>query len=248
MRGRLEELARRLPARPRAFLRRQYYRPRLRRLRRPLLWGTLRRRHPLFDGVGPGRGTTVEQFYVEMFVTQHESDLRGRVLAIGTDVLGERMGDAVTSFDVADVDPYNDAATILVDIEEPGCLPPAAFDCIVAAHALQNAKDPDAALANLWNSVAPGGVLLMSVAAIDAVDVRPGAGDAWRFLPSGLSTLIGAVCPGAQVEVSAAGNLVVAVAQLMGIAVEELRATEINSFDPAYPVIVLARVVRPPRL
>jgi SAM-dependent methyltransferase len=151
-------------------------------------------------------------------------------------------GARVTSVEVVDIDPGNDQATLRCDLCEPGSLPRDAFDCIVFTQTLQYLVDLDAALANLWGALRDDGVLLMTVPALSQCD--PVDGDYWRFTPAGLRELLTRTLPAAQVVTSGLGNSIAAAAQMVAASVEDLGARHLGPHDPAYPVIVGARVVK----
>ena len=144
-----------------------------------------------------------------------------------------------------DVDASNPSATLVVDLAEAEALPAKLFDCFILAQTIQYVADPAAALANAYRSLRPGGSLLLTVPSLARIDPDLGGDDLWRFTPAGLSRLVAASCPGAQVAVSAYGNLVTAVAFLEGLAAEELTADELAHCDSSFVVLSCARVVAP---
>jgi len=233
-----------LPQPARARLRR------LMRLRRLVLrprWGNLRRRRPFSEHFGNDRGTPVDRVYIERFLAAHAADVRGRALEVGDAGYTRRFGaSAVTDSDIVDIDPGNEAATIVADLAQPGSLPDDRFDCFLLIQTLQYVADVPAALRNAWRSLRPGGVLLVCVPGISRLDPDPGPDhDLHRFTPAGLAATLRATLPGAGQRIVGYGNLLAAVAFLYGIAAEELRAEELAAYDPHYPVLAAARVVKP---
>jgi SAM-dependent methyltransferase len=244
--GRLAGIARRgLPLAARARLRR------LMRLRRLVLrprWGNLRRRRPFSDHYGSDRGTPVDRVYIDRFLAEHAADVHGRALEVGDAGYIRRYGgSAVISSDVLDIDPGNGAATIVADLGQPGSLPDARFDCFLLIQTLQYVADVPTALGNAWRSLRPGGVLLVCVPGISRLDPDPGPDhDLYRFSPAGLAAILRATLPEAgQPRIVGFGNLLAAVAFLYGIAAEELRPEELAAYDPHFPVLAAARVVKP---
>jgi len=221
------------------------------RLRRLVLrprWGNLRRQRPFSDHFGNDRGTPVDRVYIDRFLADHAADVRGQALEVGDAGYIRRYGgSAVTSSDVLDINPGNGAATIVADLGQPGSLPDARFDCFLLIQTLQYVADVPTALGNAWRSLRPGGVLLVCVPAISRLDPDPGPDhDLHRFPPAGLAATLRATLPEAgQQRIVGYGNLLAAVAFLYGIAAEELRAEELAAYDPHYPVLAAARVVKP---
>jgi SAM-dependent methyltransferase len=238
-------MADRLPESARARAYRLARDPRFRRALKPAWWGTLRRLQPLSNWQGYERGTPIDTFYIEQFIAGHQADIRGRVLEAGSTTLSSRFGgDSVARTDVVDANPYNPEATVLADLSETGSLPAATFDCIVLPVGLQLVTDLPAALANLWQSLAPGGSLMLCVPGM--ARVLPGSRhlDAWRLNPLGLERLLISHCVGSQIEVTSYGNVLTAVAFMMGISAEELRPKELNTIDRDFPVLCCAHVKR----
>jgi len=235
----LQGLKSRVPLRARTAVRR-----RLTRLNRPR-WGDLRRREPFSSCYGFDRGTPVDRFYIERFLAEHASDIRGNVLEVGHAHYANAFRDSIPArVEIVDVDPTNVEATIVADLSEADSLPSDRFDSFILTQTLQLVADPEAALQNAWQSLTRGGVLLISVPGITRADPDHVAADRWRFTPAGLDTLLARACPDGRREVVDYGNLIGAVAFLMGLAAEELKESELTATDAHFTVSVCARVQR----
>jgi SAM-dependent methyltransferase len=215
-----------------------------RRLRR-VRWGSLRRLEPVSPRWGSERGRAVDRHYIDAFLARHAEHSRGRVLEVRDDEYTRRFGRDVSSVDIVDIDPRNDEATIIADLADPSSLPAGAFDCVIVPQTLVYVRDLTTALENLWQSLAPGGTLLVTNPAISRVDPDAPADDRWHFMPAGLEELIQRTCPDAEFSVEAGGNPLVATAFLQGIAAEELRRDELDARHPLFPVVVMAVVRKP---
>jgi SAM-dependent methyltransferase len=219
------------------------WRTTIRRLRRPIRFGSLRRTSPISDHWGRDRGTPIDRWYIERYLARHTADISGRVLEVRDSGYVERFGHDLDRVDVLDIDPANQRATIVADLAAPGSPPEAAFDAIVFTQVLQYVADVPVAIANLARALAPRGVLLMTVPAIGRIGRSDVGADLWRFTPAGIGQLL-VDAFGAEVSVEAEGNVLAAVAFLAGAAAEELTESELVSRDECFPVVVLARVVR----
>lgn len=242
MRPAARRLARRLPGPLQAAIRRVQGSARLRRSVRRVRWGSLRRLEPVSAGWGSERGTHVDRYYIDRFFGRHSDLISGRVLEVGDPRYTGQFGHGVTSIDIVDIDPRNDSASIVADLAEPDSLPSEAFDCAVVPQTLVYVSDPVAATANLWRSLRPGGALLITVPAIARLDRASLDIDRWHLTASGLEEVVRRGCPGGEYSVEAHGNPVVAVAFLHGIAVEELRRTELDSHHALFPIVATAVV------
>lgn len=222
-------------------------------LRPPLGWARVGgpwRRSPVSRSFGFDRGTPVDRYYIERFLAAHAGDIRGRVLEVGENRYTDRFGSggAVERIDILDVDPANRYATLVLDLGAPR--PPlgdARFDCIVCTQTLLLVYDLRAAVHNLYDLLAPGGVLLLTVPGISQIcrDEALGWEDYWRFTSRSLQRLCEEAFPAEGVAVHAYGSVLTAAAFLYGLACEELRPGELAHRDPAYELVVAARAVRP---
>jgi SAM-dependent methyltransferase len=214
-------------------------RQRLRRYVRPAFLGTLRRTQPLSDDFGYDRGTPVDRFYIERFLAQHRSHIRGRVLEVKEPIYTGRFGDHVNRSDVLDVDANNPRATFIADLAEADALPSEAFDCFILTQTLQYIYRADAAIRHAHRVLQPGGVLLATVPAVSRVVYPPDvASDYWRFTAAACSKLFGEAFGPEHVTVRAHGNVLTCIAFLAGMAREELTRDELDVDDPPFPVII----------
>lgn len=220
------------------------WRRRLERLRRPIWLGTIRRTTPLSDHWGRERGTPVDRFYIERFLAQEREVIRGRVLEVMNGEYTERFGVDVEHRDVLDVDPTNEAATIVADLAAADSLPSDLFDCFILTQTLQYVYDLSSAVEHAHRILRPGGTLLCSVPALSRIARLELESEYWRMTPAGCSRLFGDAFPGGDVAVRGHGNVLTAVAFLVGMAVEELSSRELREDDPFFPLVVTVRATK----
>jgi SAM-dependent methyltransferase len=222
------------------------WRQRFRRLRRPAWVGVLRRTKPLSDTWGFDRGNPVDRYYIEQFLDEHRADIRGRVLEIRSSTYTDRFGAGVVGRDVVDIDATNARATIIADLSGSEGIPESRFDCCILTQTLQFILDTRAVIANLYRMLRPGGVLLVTVPSISRIAPRYGLErDYWRFTAASCRALFGDRFGPAQVMVRSYGNVLAAVAFLMGMAAEELRPRQLDTIDEYFPTILAVRAVKP---
>src|SRR5262249_5392027 len=156
--------------------------------------GNLRRIDPIDPIWGYGRGTPVDRWLLARFFDEQRVDIRGRVLEVATPLYsGAHLG-RIDRIDILDIDPENQEATIIADLDDLGSLPERDFDCVICTQTLQYVVNLEVAIENLWQSLAPGGVLLASVPALAKRDPNGALVDRWRLMPGGLTALIERVC------------------------------------------------------
>ena len=155
-------------------------------------------------------------------------------------------GTSVTVSEVVDIDHSNPLATLVADLTVPGSLSTEAYDCVILTHALQYMADQSSALRTVWESLRPGGTLLLTVPCLSRMDPQSPAEDLWRWTPPGLERLLSRSCDAADMEVVGYGNVLTCTSFLLGLAQEELTPHELAFRDPAFPLVACARVTKVP--
>jgi len=214
------------------------------RLARPAWLGMLHRTTPLSDHWGMERGTPIDRHYIARFLDAHRDDIRGHALEVKDSGYVDMFGAAVTRVDVLDIDRTNSAATIVADLCSADAVPSDEFDCIVLTQTLQFIFDVTAAIRHLHRMLRPGGVLLTTVPSIIRSDRVLGNQDYWRFTTTTCRRLFGETFGDQYVDVGSFGNVLAAVAFLMGMAREELSRGELDTHDDRFPVLITVRVVK----
>jgi SAM-dependent methyltransferase len=211
----------------------------LRRMWRPARLGSLGQIRPLSSMWGFDRGTPVDRYYIEAFLAERRSAIRGRVLEVKDRAYTTRFGSDVEAAEVLDIDRSNPQATITADLSAAHDVADNQFDCFILTQTLQFIYDTRAALEHAHRILRPGGVLLATLPAVSRLAPRNGlTTDFWRFTPASCTALFEGVFGAGQVEVRAYGNLTSAIAFLAGAAVEELPPGQLDTRDDYYPVLI----------
>jgi SAM-dependent methyltransferase len=211
------------------------------RLRRPALLGTLRRISPLSDVYGFDRGTPVDRYYIKQFLTDHRSDIQGHVLEVKSSNYTNYFDSGVSHRDVLDIDDTNQKATIICDLAKADKIPQDSFDCFILTQTLQYIYDIHAALTHIRRILRPGGVLLVTVPALQRIDSELEKTDFWRFTRLSCERLFHEVFGADELTIRTYGNVLAGTAALYGIAAEELSNRELDACSDAYPLIVAIR-------
>ena len=203
-------------------------------LERPV-WGNLRRTSPISPSYGFERGTPIDRFYVDRFLSARRALITGRVLEIQTTDHIRRYGMDVAKADTLDINPaFN--PTYCCDLARADIVPTGQYDCFLLPNTVCCVRDLDAALGHARRIVRPGGVIL--VTAPGFVPLTPDVTEYWLASADGWRVIAGRVWPDCDVSIATHGNCLAALAAMHGIAVEELTAQELELTDPRYPVMV----------
>ena len=208
--------------------------------------GDFARTTPISKSFGFDRGTPIDRYFIENFLSKNASDIRGRVLEIGDNSYTVRFGGArVDKSDVLHVDARNPSATIVGDLSKSGILPSDAFDCIVLTQTLHLIFDMRKALAELARSLRPGGILLITVPGITPVDSGEwGYTWYWSLTELALAQLLAESFDEKDVLTETFGNVFAAVCFIQGLAVSEVPTSKLDVLDPSFPVTVTAKVIK----
>jgi len=199
-------------------------------------WGNLRRTRPISESYGFDRGTPIDRFYLDRFLSAHAAAITGTVLEIQVNSYTKKFGRDVRVSHTLDITPQF-APTHLCDLAlADRLIPEATYDCVLLPNTLQHLRDLEPALKNAMRMLKPGGTLLASAAGLARL-TEPNA-DFWRCSAEGWRLIAARVWPGCEVEIDASGNCLAAVAGLHGIAVEELDAHELEYQDDRFPVLI----------
>jgi SAM-dependent methyltransferase len=212
-------------------------------------FGDLRRLSPICADWGYSRGTAIDRYYIDRFVARHASDIRGRVLEVGTDEMTRRFGGGcVTHSDVLHVADSGPPVTIVADLTSGIGLASDLFDCAIVTQTLHFIYDVHAVIRTLHRILKPGGMVLLTVPGITKISPEDMGrwGQYWSFTSRAARCLFEEAFPPQCVSVEAAGNVLAATAFLWGIAAEELTAAELEHVDEYYETLVGVRAQKLP--
>lgn len=210
-------------------------------------FGSLRRLNPISREWGDDRGGPIDRYYITGFLDRHRQDVRGRVLEIAEDVYAKWFGgDRVTRIDILEYrSGEHPRATFVGDLTDAPNLPSDAFDCVILTQTLQLIYDLRAAVGTVHRILRPGGVALVTVPGITAVNRQDSEswGNQWCWSFTALSTrkLFEEHFPRDAVETETFGNVLAASSFLYGLGSTELTRRELDHHDPDYEMVIALR-------
>lgn len=209
-------------------------------------FGDLRRLRPISSNWGLDRGRPIDRYYVENFLAQHASIIRGRVLEIGDNSYTKAFGsDRVAISDVLHVTEGNPMATIVGDLTRADHIPSDSFDCIILTQTLQLIYDARAALETLHRILKPDGVLLATFPGITQIARDEWAASwYWHFTTLSARRLFEEVFARPHVQIECYGNVLASTAFLYGLVVDELDKEELDYRDADYELLIAVKAVK----
>jgi SAM-dependent methyltransferase len=217
----------------------------------PVGWirfGQLRRLKPFTTDYGNSRGLEIDRYYIERFLSAYSSDIQGHVLEIKHNAYTIKYGgDKVTKSDVLHKVEGNPDATIVADLSSAAHIPADTFDSIIFTQTLQFIYDIKSTIATLYRILKPGGVILATcsgMAQISREDYEMW-GEYWRFTSLSARYLFEECFPKENIQVCSYGNVLSSISFLEGLAAEDLRKSELDTYDPDYELIIAIRAVKP---
>jgi len=210
------------------------------RRRSPALWFLLRRStRPLSRYDGSDRGISPGRFYIDAFIEQNRHLLVGACLEIQRPLYLTRFDSAaITSKTILDIDEKNGAATPIGDLQDLHGVDENSYDCLVVTQTLMYMQNLEAAVAELFRILRPGGHALVTVAAMERQDPALGLKDQVRLLPGGMQALFGRQFGDDEIRVATYGNILTGIGHWTRMSVHDLPNRAFRSHDPNFPVIV----------
>jgi hypothetical protein len=211
-----------------------------------------RRMQPL--GSGRQVGTPVVRYYWDRFLRQHQADIRGVALEIGTTAtLRQYGGEAVIQAEALDLAAHSPEITWVADLARADHLPCERYDCFINQFTTHLIFDIEAALYHAVRILKPGGVLLINFPCVDYYFPRGldmGTGEPlfmyWWYTPIQVENLLRrAGLAGEDYTLTIYGNLFTRIAYQLNIPAEELSREELEADDLGHPLLICARVDKP---
>jgi SAM-dependent methyltransferase len=209
-------------------------------------FGDFRRLKPISENWGFDRGSPLDRYYIENFLYNNESLIKGNVLEIGdNNYTKEYGGEKVQKSDVLNLDESDPRTTIIADLTHAPNIPDNVFDCIICTQTLQFIFDVRSAVRTLFRILKPGGVLLVTVSGISKTsDTVWGDYWCWNFTPHSVKRLFEEFFHPNDLMIHGQGNILVAVSFLQGIAAGELDKNELDYYERGYDILITTRAIK----
>lgn len=203
-------------------------------------FGDFGRTDPISRDYGYDRGTPIDRTYIERFLGEHASQIRGRTLEVVNDDYTARFGgQRTTQRDIVDMRPENIRATIVGDLTNLGAEWNDTFDAIVLTQTLHLIFDLHGAVSALFRLLKSGGTVLVTVPGLTPIDHHQEYETwYWSLTEASACRLFSDVFGADSTHIAVYGNVCSAVCFLEGLAAEELKPEMLDARDRHFPVTI----------
>ena len=196
----------------------------------------------LSNDFGFSRGTPVDRYYIDQFLSDHSNVITGTCMEFGDLSYIHKYGFSVTdkiTFNYSEISSMT-GKSYTGDMSKIETIPSNIFDCIVCINVMNFIYDIPAAMAGLYKILKVDGSVILTVAGPTAHISRYDMdrwGDYWRISDKALLRLSKEAGFSIQ-KVASYGNAYSASAQLNGFCSEELDSSQLFNSHPDYPLVV----------
>jgi SAM-dependent methyltransferase len=198
---------------------------------------------PVSRFFGEDRGTPIDRYYIDKFLTGHSRLITGTVLEIASDAYSKKYGHNVSKYEVLFINHDNPRATIVGDLTNPSTLPDSIIDCFICTQTFNFIYNFSDAIKGAYKVLKPGGYLLATVSGpcqVSRFDMDRW-GDYWRFTTLSAQKTFDEIFGKGNVEIDFYGNCLAAISLIRGIAAEEILPEKLDTKDPDYQVTITIR-------
>jgi SAM-dependent methyltransferase len=204
-------------------------------------FGSMRRLAASCPDFGWSRGTPVDRYYLDHFISAVRHDVNGDVLEVGGLKTNRETYGFVKaeSYLAIDLKLYRHVDRV-ADVNVPTSFQENSFDSIVAFNVLEHCEFPHAVAENFWRWLKPGGKVFCMVPAVQRF--HPAPQDFWRPMPDAMKTIFKRFTLDKFIVY---GNALSAIASLTGISAEELTTEELMTPNAYFPVAICLVGIKP---
>lgn len=192
-------------------------------------FGSVGKTSPVSRLFGFDRGTPIDRYYIEQFLSENADLIHGNILEIADAGYSRKFSkNQNDTFHVLTLDtPTKDCIQIQGDLTKPEALPENVIDCFICTQTFNFIYDVRNAIRGAYRLLAENGVLLATVSGISQISRydMDRWGDYWRFTDLSIRKLFAEVFPAENIHTTVYGNALAATCFLQGLAVEDMPDT-----------------------
>lgn len=195
---------------------------------------------------GCERGTPIDRYYIEKFLSDNSSYICGDVMEISEDKYTKRYGgDNVVNSYILHVNGYGENV-IKGNLVTGEGIHENSIDCLICTQTLPFIFDIKKCVKNIFKMLKPGGSALITTGGITPISYYDYVrwGHYWSFTDQSLKQLLSEYFDEDNIAINVYGNMKVAISFLYGLCLEDLNEEDLNYYDELYPVTIAARVIK----
>jgi len=207
----------------------------------------LKRLKPVSRSWGGDRGVPIDRYYIEKFLEESSSEIKGRVLEIGDNKYTLRYSRGrVTQSEILHASTTNPKANYVADLSDAPQISSEIFDCVICTQTLHLIANIAAAIKTLHRILKPGGALIASMPGISQIYLGKNEDwkDYWRFTRYSVEWLFKCHFPARDIEIQPYGNVLAATSFLQGLSVEDLNLEDLKFNDPCYQMVIMVKAIK----
>jgi glycosyltransferase involved in cell wall biosynthesis len=206
-------------------------------------FGDFFRVDPINKNFGYERGGAIDRYYVEKFLINCSTHIKGRVLEVADNDYTLRFGKTlVKNSEILDIDTENPKATLIADLRNAPQILDNTYDCIILTQMLHMVYEYQEVINTCYRILKPEGYLLLTVPGISNIDYQKfGHFWHWSFTNRVIRKILAEVFQKDKIEVTSYGNVFTASAFLYGLGLPEIKRDMLDYYDPNMQVIISAQ-------
>jgi hypothetical protein len=207
-------------------------------------WGSFDNQAIFSSDFGTSRGTPIDRFYINQFLSENSDKITGKILEVESDGYAQKFGKVGSRIEVLSPNPNNSRANVIADLTDIKSLPHAVYDCFICTQTLNFIFNYQAAIDGVYRLLKPGGTALITVAGLTHIsryDMERW-GDYWRFNSKSLD-----LCLSQQFndrKITSYGNPKTAIGQIYGLCAEDYTKNDLDKFHADYQILISAIVCK----
>jgi SAM-dependent methyltransferase len=190
---------------------------------------------PLSRKFGFDRGTPIDRFWIESFLSTNKDLIRGDCLEVGDNRYTKKYGHSIGVSDILDINPRNKKATVISDIRNLKNVKSKSYDTIILTHVLGMVDDYNSAISECRRVLKRRGCLLVTVCSFGSLASGKDM-NFWRFTEASARYVFSKYF--SDIHITSYGNVLTGQAFWVGLSQEELTQEELTYNDPFYPCVI----------
>ena len=194
---------------------------------------------PISRRFGAEHGKPIDRYCIEKFLEKNKERITGQVAEIGDNTYTKQFGKNYVS-NILHVKGWGECSSF--NLETGDGVMEDKFDCFICTQTLFCIYNLKTAIKNLYKSLNHGGYALITVPGICYVSSYDAAnwGDYWRFNRYSLNKLLCEYFSEENIHVECFGNMKTVIAELYGLATEDLSIEDLDFYDEQFPLVITA--------